>query len=131
MNATHINQWKNSKSVIDWYKKITNKPDHSFISFDVVDFYPSISEDLLNDALAFASLFDNITEDEKHIIIQAKKSLLFHDKEAWCKKSTDSQFDVTMGSYDGAETCELVRLSTIKNRSTAPRKTRPVQRRRA
>ena len=28
--------------------------------------------------------------------------------EAWKKKSTDSCFDVTMGSYDGAEICELV-----------------------
>ena len=28
--------------------------------------------------------------------------------EPWKKKDTDSCFDVTMGSYDGAEVCELV-----------------------
>ena len=30
---------------------------------------------------------------------------------AWKKKSTDSCFDVTMGSYDGADNCELVGTS--------------------
>ena len=72
---------------------------------------------MLIDALKFAAQFDEITDDEKHIIIQAKRSLLFNEKEAWCKKETNSQFDVTMGSFDGAETCELVGaflLSKIK-----------------
>ena len=32
----------------------------------------------------------------------------FADFRFWCKKSADSHFDVTMGSFDGAETCELV-----------------------
>jgi hypothetical protein len=32
-----------------------DKDRHSFISFDIVDFYPSISEKLLNEALAWAS----------------------------------------------------------------------------
>ena len=35
--------------------------------------------------------------------------------EAWKKKSTDSCFDVTMGSYDGAEICELVGISILKS----------------
>ena len=34
--------------------------------------------------------------------------MLFNDNQSWCKKSADSHFDVTMGSFDGAETCELV-----------------------
>ena len=28
----------------------------------------------------------------------------------WIKKSGDSNFDITMGSFDGAELCELVAL---------------------
>ena len=36
------------------------------------------------------------------------KSLLFFNDEAWKKKDTDSSFDVTMGSFDGAELCELI-----------------------
>ena len=41
------------------------------------------------------------------------KSLLFHNNVAWKKKTTASCFDVTMGSYDGAEVCELVRPFTL------------------
>ena len=108
VEATGVNQWKNTQAVLEWYKNIPNKNNHSFISFDVVDFYPSITENLLIEALNFASKYDNITDEEKALIIQAKQSLLFNDNEAWCKKSSKTQFDVTMGSYDGAETCELV-----------------------
>ena len=106
--ATRVNQWQSSDAVIAWFKDITNKPAHSFISFDVVDFYPSITDDLLNKALSFASDFDEISDQEKHIIVQAKNSLLFSETQAWCKKNSSSNFDVTMGSFDGAETCELV-----------------------
>ena len=45
--------------------------------------------------------------DERNIIIHAKKSTLIHKQQPWQKKG-DTTFDVTMGSYDGAETCELV-----------------------
>ena len=53
--ASKFNQWKNSTSVIEWFKAIENKQHHSFICFDIVEFYPSISQDLLNKALDFAS----------------------------------------------------------------------------
>ena len=35
--------------------------------------------------------------------------------EAWKKKSTDSCFDVTMGSYDGTEIGQLVRIFSLKS----------------
>ena len=35
------------------------------------------------------------------------KTLLFHDDTPWVK-SGNEEFDVPMGSYDGAEVCELV-----------------------
>ena len=41
-------------------------------------------------------------------ITLAKKSLLFNENTPWCKKTSNSLFGVSMGSYDGAETCELV-----------------------
>ena len=46
---------------------------------------------------------------EREIIMLAKRSLLFHGCATWIKKD-GSDFDVTMGSYDGAEVCELVGL---------------------
>ena len=108
VTKTKVNQWKNTESVINWYKAIPNKSNYSFICFDINEFYPSISEDLLRKALDFASQYDTITEQEKDIIINAKQSLVFHNNTPWCKKDSNSLFDVTMGSHDGAETCELV-----------------------
>ena len=35
------------------------------------------------------------------------KSTLRHKQQPWQKKG-DTTFDITMGSYDGAETCDLV-----------------------
>ena len=35
---------------------------------------------------------------------------MFHDNEPWIKKDSNDDFDVTMGSYDGAEVCELAGL---------------------
>ena len=61
----------------------------------------------LNKALDFASNYDNITTEERNIIIHAKNSILIHKHIPWQKKG-NATFDVTMGSYDGAETCELV-----------------------
>ena len=71
------------------------------------EFYPSIA-DLLRRALDFASSYVNISPDDRQIIIRAKHSLLFNNETPWQKKNSSSLFDVTMGSYDGAETCELV-----------------------
>ena len=117
MGGCSRNQWKNTSSVIEWFKAIKNKQHHSFICFDIVEFYPSISQDLLNRALDFASAYDNITSEERNIIIHAKNSILVHKHQSWQKKG-DTTFDVTMGSYDGAETCELVGsflLSQLQN----------------
>ena len=40
--------------------------------------------------------------------MQARKTLLFHDDTQWIKRSGNEEFDVPMGSYDGAEVCKLV-----------------------
>ena len=93
--------------MIEWFKSIENKQHNTFVCFDIVEFYPSINQDLLNKALDFASAYDNITNDERNIIIHAKNSILVHQQQSWQKKGVTT-FDVTMGSYDGAETCELV-----------------------
>ncbi|KAL9961805.1 hypothetical protein ACROYT_G030827, partial [Oculina patagonica] len=118
-NHLSLNQWKNTRAVLDWFNGIEHKERYTFIAFDVVDFYPSISVDLLSAALQFASSYVNITDDERHIILHAKKSLLYSKGESWGKKTTSNLFDVTMGSYDGAESCELVGaylLHTIKEK---------------
>ncbi|KAL9965170.1 hypothetical protein ACROYT_G028933 [Oculina patagonica] len=110
IKVTKVNQWRSTSNVIDWFKAIPSKSQHAFITFDVCDFYPSISEQLLTKALDYASKFTHITPQDSHIITHAKKSLLYHQNTPWEKRNSNNLFDVTMGSYDGAETCELVGL---------------------
>ena len=35
---------------------------------------------------------------------------MYHNDDTWVKKDTRVEFDVTMGSYDGAEVCKIVGL---------------------
>ena len=106
--STPLQQWRNTKDAITWFNQIENKRTHSFITFDICDFYPSITPNLLQIALEFAANYTTITSDQRHIIMHSKQTTLYYKKEPWCKKS--SSFDVAMGSFDGAETCELVGL---------------------
>ena len=55
IRKTHVHQWKNTRATLDWFINIPNKDQHSFIAFDIVNFYPSISHKLLEDALSFAA----------------------------------------------------------------------------
>ena len=108
-NASGLNQWKNTTSVIHWFKNLKNKNQLKFIQFDICEFYPSITEELLDQALDFASDFVAISEGDIRTIKQARKSLLYNSDTPWIKKG-DTNFDVAMGSFDGAEVCELVGL---------------------
>ncbi len=108
LNKTKANQWKNSTSVINWFKNTQTRKNSTFLTFDVVNFYPSIDKDLLQKAIDFAAQFTKITTAEKETIFHAKSTLLFHDNKPWRKSNANDLFDVTMGSYDGAESCELV-----------------------
>ena len=82
-SSTNLNQWRNTAAVIDWFKKIPNKSNSKFIKFDIVDFYPSISEDLLGKALKFAKKFVDISDSDMEIIMNSRKSLLFDEKDIW------------------------------------------------
>ena len=53
-----------------------------------------------------------MTREEEKIIYHSRKSFLFKDQET-CIKKGGELFDVTMGAYNGAEICELVRLFTL------------------
>ena len=72
-----------------------------------MEFYPSITETILDNAISFALQYTSIAEEDLRIKKHCRKLLLYNDNEPW-EKNTNSCFDVTMGSYDGAEICELV-----------------------
>ena len=114
--ATGLEQWQSTKQVLQWFTNIDQKKDRYFLQFDIVDFYPSITVDLLNKALKFTEEQGfPLTKQQKDIVMNARKSLLFArrkpdgDHVPW-QKTENSDFDVTMGAPDGAEVCELVGL---------------------
>lgn len=116
-SITGVNHWKNTAEVLSWFSDITSKQNSRFIQFDIAEFYPSITSELLDRAITYARTIINIDDSEISIIKHAKRSLLFNDDNCWVKKSKDN-FDVTMGSFDGAETCELVGLYLLKQVSS-------------
>ena len=49
--------------------------------------------------------------------MHCRKSLLFDNVTAWTKKNHSDMFDITTGSFDGAEVCELIGLFFLNNLS--------------
>ena len=106
------NQWQSSTQVTEWFKTLENKNNLTFFKFDVVSYYPSINQRLFSETLKWAERYYSFSSSEKDVLLHAKKSFLFQNGEPWIKKN-DVNFDVTMGSFDGAETCELVGLYVL------------------
>ena len=83
--------------------------------FGIESFYPSISEELLTNAIYFAKKHTEITDQDISIIMHCRRSILLHNGSPWVKKDNDDKFGVTMGSFDGAEVCELVGLFILND----------------
>ena len=81
----HVNQWKNSASVIECFRNIEDKKNCTFIIFDIGEFYPSITETILDRSLLFAKQHHDISYDNTRLIKHCRKSLLFSNNEAWKK----------------------------------------------
>ena len=106
---TGLNQWRNTAATLNWFNSLSSKANYKFLKFDIMDFYPSTTVDLLSSAINFAREFAPVNDDIINIIMHCRKSLLFCENNTWVKKS-GAQFDVATGSFDGAEICELVGL---------------------
>jgi len=74
-------------------------PVNKIESFDVRDFYPSISELLLRNIIQFASTISQVSQKDKEIIFHSRKSL--NNQTSLIEKV--KLFCVAMGVYDGAE----------------------------
>ena len=108
-SATNLNLWQNSDQVIEWFSGLRNKTKLTFFKFDVVSFYPSISKELFDIVINWSKQYHNFTSVELKALQNTRKSFLYLNEDPWIKKS-QSNFDITMGSFDGAECCELVGL---------------------
>ena len=73
-------------SFIEWFRKIEDKKNCTFIKFDVREFYPSITEIIFDNALLFAKEHHDISNDNNRWIKHCRKSLLFSNNEAWKRK---------------------------------------------
>ena len=51
ISELHFNQFKNTDSVLKLVIDISNKKDCSFIQLGIKEFYPSIIEDILTNAI--------------------------------------------------------------------------------
>ena len=119
--VTGLQQWRSTEEVLKWFTQLKNKSRHTFMQTDIVEYYPSISSTLLDQAFIFAGqkLRRNIDQETIHIVKHARNAFLYtnpkeghiEDRIPWRKKS--GPFDVTMGAPDGAEVCELVGLMLL------------------
>ena len=74
--ATKVNLWRTTYSVLEWFNAIEGKQNASFVCFDIVEFYLSITKKLLSEAIDFASKYVSIPPEDKQIIMHAKQTLL-------------------------------------------------------
>ena len=98
-----VNQWRDRDTAINWFKIIDNKNNCIFMQFGIEEFYPSISKGLLTKAIDHAQSFVTINKEEVKTIMHSRKSPLFNNTSVWIKREGCPDFDVTMGSFDGAE----------------------------
>ena len=99
-----------NQSLIGLRKSITN-PITPFCHLTyIVEFYPCISVEFFDRVICGQKNFVDIFDANITMIKHARKSVLFNREQPWVKRNNDSMFDVTMGSFDGAEICELVGL---------------------
>ena len=110
-------QWRNTAEVTHWFTNIPDKKEHSFVSFNIDSFYPSITETLLSKAMSYAKDYATISERDIDIIMHCRKSLLFDNETASTNKNHSNMFEVAMGSFDGAEVCDLIGLFLLDNLS--------------
>ena len=77
---TGLLQWKNTTSCLQWFDKIQDKNQCTFMQFDLANFYGSISKELLDEAVAWASTITNIDEKTKKILYHCRKKFLILSK---------------------------------------------------
>ena len=86
-----VNRWGNTTGVTEWFSSMKGAlKNPKFLIFDIESFYPSISQQLLEDALNYVGSFTRVTNDEREIVMHARNSLLYHDGSYWSKNSGDT-----------------------------------------
>ena len=102
---TGLNLWKSTLEVLTWFNKIKD----NLSKIDIEKYYPSITKQLLKNAIKFAQKYCYISQSDIDIILLARESFLYYNNKTYVKKA-QLHFDVPMGCWDGAEISELCGL---------------------
>ena len=125
--ATGVHQWTETKQAIKWFEGLP-PPSKSgmewvFFQFDFCSFYSSIKPHLFKKALIWAMQLVEASEEvhteDLKLCMAASKSFLHYRGKDYKKKQDPNRpdttnFDITMGSFHGAEVCELVGLYLLQ-----------------
>ena len=77
IDKLQFKQWRNTDTVLKWFKNTTDNSNCSFIQFDIKYFHSSITESILHQTLEFAKQHTNIEKSDLHIMNYCRKSKLF------------------------------------------------------
>ena len=91
---TGLNLWKSTPDVLKWLNTINSTPNMvktrknttKFIVFDIEKYYPSISENLVRNAIKFAQKFCFSSQSDINTIMTARESFLFYKEKVYVKK---------------------------------------------
>ena len=78
-----------------------------FIQFNIIEFYPSITRELLLKSLNHAREYMDITDEEIKIILACRKSILADNHRTWVKNLWEN-FNIPMGTFDLAQIADLI-----------------------
>ena len=76
---------------IEWFRNVKNKNKATFIQFDIIDFYPCISKEVLIDSINYIEIID----EQCQIILACRKTVLKNNGSTWIKTGFDNS-DVPM-----------------------------------
>ena len=75
----------------------------------IIDFYPSISKEVLIDSINYVKNYVEITDEQYQIILACRKTV-FKKNDSTRIKNGLNNFDVTMAGYGSAQIADLVGL---------------------
>ena len=79
----YTHAYTNTQAVITWFKSIENKRSSSFIKFDIVEFYPSITKELLTKSINYGKSITTIEGEVITTVFLTRMSLLFDKTSVW------------------------------------------------
>ena len=74
-DLSSVNQWQETSTRINWFRNKKNKNKCIFMQFGIEESYPSVSKELLLEALTYAKTLVNISDEEINTIMHSRKHL--------------------------------------------------------